>query len=350
MVTLTGDYGYTQYRVNGGAQDEFDISAASWSVNNDPSGSRQVYPFVLDKHAVPVTIQGNGSRGSGPYNFNGLMSLTEDWGRMYGWGNSAAVFCKECPGPVTFSDISLYRIWDGIRATGGDDYTIKGCYVNISRDDAVECDQGYNGLIQDCLFEDCFSGISLGDANTPVSSLNNLVRIDRCLVHNRVFNYRGDPATHGAPLKADQNTPKLLITDCVFAIARPDHETFNRLTLAFSRVQSGSARNYYLNLSDDPLPGNYPTIPPSFTVLNGQPARDYWATARKAYLAGDPPRPVDPPVNPPKIQPDILHVLEINATSGAIRAKTPKAYVADVTVGAANAYGSGMQTVMLTVV
>ena len=346
MVTITGDKGYTQYRVNGGSESVYDISAASWRVNNNPDGSVQKYPFFLDGHTVDVEIIGNGNMGSGPYNFDGLMSLTADWGQMYGWGNSAAVISRFPLGLTHVRGVSFYRCWDAIRVSSRESpFLIEDCYVNITRDDCVECDDGNSGLIRNCLFEDCFSGMSFGNTNTPASSDTNVIEISNVLQKLRKFNYRGDPSQHGAVIKVDQHGARLLIKNSVFAITRADHEAFPRQQLAFDRVLSGSSGNYLLNLTDDALPGNYPTLPPSFTLLNGATARDYWDAARAAFIAAD----NSPPVNPPAIQPEILHVLEINPTSGAIRVKTPKAYVADVTVGAENSYGSSMQTVTLTV-
>lgn len=329
-LTISGDQAWTQFDVNAQGYDIVDASAASWNTRN--TGSPQLeYPLRVRNSTTRVRVMGG--------KINGLFDQTMDWGTLYGEGNSAAVFLQNCPSGSSVTGWTMEHVFDGIRIVGTDDYLIDDCLIHWTRDDAVEADQGRSGTIRNCLFENCFSGISVGDANTPVSALNNTVSLERCLVHMTSYNYRG-AVTHGPVIKADQNTPKLLVTDSVFAITKADHDVTNRLALAFGKVDPRSAGNYYLNLTDDPLPGNYPTLPASFTYLRGQPARDHWAAARAAFLHGSVP-------TPPEAQ--VVNVIAINPDTGAIRVETDEAFAGAVTVGASNAYGSVTRNVTLTV-
>ena len=341
MVTIkvTGAQGWTQYAQSGGTADIIDATSASWNANNE-GASQLEYPFYIKNWQKVVQCRGGA--------INGTYSLTKDWGSMYSQGNGAAVFLKDCANGSSVTDWTMERVWDGVRMVGVDDYLIENVRINGTRDDATEADEGRSGVIRRCLFENCFAGISFGDANTPTSALSNVLQIDRTLVSMAVYQYRG-AVTHVTPLKADQNSPKLLITNSVFAISRADHETLPRLQLAFDRVLPASSGNYWLNLSDQPLPDNYPKIPAAFTYLQGQSARDHWAKARKAYLAGDSLPPVVPSINSPTTSPEILHVIEIDPASGVIRIQTPEAYVAAINVGAANSVGSDTKAVTLTV-
>ena len=197
-ITVTGVQGWTQYTQSGGAADIIDATTASWNANN--TGSPQLeYPFYIKNWTVPVQCKGG--------TINGIYSLVDDWGAMYSQGNGAAVFLKDCADGSSVTGWTMERVWDGVRVVGVDDYFIENVHINVTRDDATEADQGLNGVIRRCLFENCFSGISFGDANTPSSSLNNVLEIDQTLVHMAAYEYRG-AVTHVTPLKADQNSPR----------------------------------------------------------------------------------------------------------------------------------------------
>ena len=341
-ISITGDQGWTQYAPGSPkSADVIDCTGASWNTNN--SGSPQLeYPVYINNWTVPVQVKGG--------TINGSFSLTLGWGTIYSQGNSAAVFIKLGQDGSSVTGWRMSQVFDGVRITGVDNFLIEDVRIDITRDDAVEVDNGYNGIIRDCLFENCFVGVSFGDANTPSSALGNVLQIDNTLIHMGAdYLYQDTPDTHGTPLKCGANSPSLLLTDTVIAITRADHDVLGRLETSFSKVLPASTGNYYLNLTDDPLPSNYPTIPGEFTYLEGQAARDYWKSARAAFVGGNPSPPVNPPTPAPAALPEIRHLLEINPTSGAIRTQTPEAYVVEVTVGGMNASGRDTKTVTVTV-
>lgn len=335
-ITVGGDQGWTQYYQNGGNADIIDASDASWNANNEGS-PEQAYPVRVRNWQNRVEVRAG--------TINGSYSLTKEWGAMYYQGNGAAVFLQNCPSGSSVTGWRMDRVWDGIRVIDTDNYLVEDCHINICRDDAIEADQGRNGTVRNCLLENCFAGISFGDSNTPASALNNTLKIDGVLVSMGLYDYKGN-ITHVTPLKADVNSSKLLITNSVFAISRADHETLPRLQLAFDKVDKASSGNYWLNLTNDDLPEGYPAIPPSFTYLKGQAARDYWNAARTAWVNGDP-VPADP--EPEPLDAVIDNVITVNPDTGAIRILTGEAFVAPVMVGAANIDGSDRRGVTLTV-
>jgi Ca2+-binding RTX toxin-like protein len=99
--------------------------------------------------------------------------------------------------------------------------------------------------------------------------------------------------------------------DCVFAIEDVNHRSYRSMSDAWSNTIE-SRNNVFLNLSDTPLPSDYPKPPAGWTILQGQQARAYWAEARADWIADAegggssggptvPTEPVDPtPPQPPE--------------------------------------------------
>ena len=108
--------------------------------------------------------------------------------------------------------------------------------------------------------------------------------MDNVLIRMQSFEYKGE-YTHQSIFKTElDKSPSLSIHDCVFAIENVNHEGLGRLEIAWDSVIS-SSNNYFLNLSDTPLPRDYPMPPAGFTVLQGAAARAYWADARGNWIA-----------------------------------------------------------------
>lgn len=269
-ITLTGSYGYQAYRYGGDA-DIIDASDATWIMANT-GGETNRYPFLIDGGAAGVEIFGA--------TIDGRISHTASWEKTY--INSAALMVRDTKN-ATVRDIEIDGPWDGVRIAGKSaGFEIRDVLVTDARDDAVENDDGNSGAIRDSLFDGVFSGISLGNKNTPDRS-NAVVEIDGVLMRMESYLYKGE-MTHGSPMKMTANSPSLKITNSVFAIEDVNHFGDQRLELAWDKTLSSSG-NTFLNLSDDPLPKGYPLPPSGWTVIEGAAARKFWADSRSDWLA-----------------------------------------------------------------
>ncbi|RWK07467.1 calcium-binding protein [Mesorhizobium sp.] len=293
-IVLSGDYGYRQYKVSGlPANTLIDATNASWIVANQGSPTN-LYPFAVVNPGDNLLALGG--------TINGTVSQTADWEDIY--VNSAAVRINSAHS-FAIDDWTITQPWDGIRVGGTGTFLIEDSYVGNSRDDAVEDDDVIGGTIRDSLFDHVFSGVSLGDGD--VDGSHNTVTMDGMLLGMGEYLRKGE-MTHGSPFKLDNGTganditPSLHFIDCVVAITDVHHNGQARLQHAWDKTVE-SHGNYYLNLSDTPLPSDYPMPPAGWTVLQGQAARDYWAQAKAAWHAAhdgtDPiPSPPTPPTDP----------------------------------------------------
>ncbi|TPE49150.1 hypothetical protein [Amaricoccus solimangrovi] len=276
MLKLTGDYGYSAWSLPKGSDtvDVIDATQASW-IEANIGETLNLYPFRVAGGRSGLVIHGGAILGEVP--------LDTDWTVTY--VNSAGVRVQDTPG-VVIDGWRISRPWDGIRVVGASDgFTITDVRVSDSRDDAVENDDALSGTIADSLFDGVFSGISLGDGD--VDGSDNTVTLDGVLLRSKSFLYKGE-ITHGSPFKLDKGTPDitphLRIHDSVIAIEDVDHAGQERLAKAWEKTVESSG-NYFLNLSDDPLPSDYPRPGAGWTILQGQRARDFWAGKKDAWIA-----------------------------------------------------------------
>jgi hypothetical protein len=110
--------------------------------------------------------------------------------------------------------------------------------------------------------------------------------IDGNLIRLQTYEYNGDTFHHRAFMKTGDvaDLPQLTFRNNVIAITDVNHGSYSSLQETWA-VTVHSSNNYYLNLSDTPLPSNYPMPPAGWTVLQGQAARDYWAFSRDTWIA-----------------------------------------------------------------
>jgi len=277
-ITLTGTYGYSSYKVSSGigAGSLIDASDATWTVSN--SGTKNEYPFLVYNAGLGTTVRGG--------TIVGTIDQTADWRKTYDLGNSAALRFENSPG-VIIDDWRIDKAWDAIRIAGGsNNFLIDDAYVSNVRDDAIENDYLMGGTIRDSLFDGVFTGISLGDSDNYDGS-GNTVTFDGVLMRMQTYSYEGEQ-THYSPLKTNKSAPDtvpdLRFINTVIAIEDPNHEGQERLKLGWDNVVE-SRGNVFLNLSDKPLPANYPKPPAGWTILQGQAARDYWNKAKADWLA-----------------------------------------------------------------
>lgn len=272
VITLSGDYNYMPWKIDGITNTEIDASGAEWNLAN--IGSQ------LNLYPVSVRDSGNVILTGGT--IHGEVSLTLDWQDAY--VNSAAVYARDVQN-ILIQDWTVSRAWDAIRFSGSasDVFTVDNVWLSDVRDDGIENDNGMSGTVSNSLFDGVFVGISLADTDTG-DQTGNLVTMDNVLIRMESYLYNGE-VTHQSIFKVEAGkSPGLSLHDSVFAIEDVNHHGTDRLAIAWDSVVS-SSNNYFLNLSDTPLPDDYPMPPAGFTILQGAEARAYWVGARNVWIA-----------------------------------------------------------------
>jgi len=223
-ITLTGNYGYTPYKVSGlSAGTKIDAETATWiHDNNDGDGSSNAYPFQV--YDAPGVILDGGT-------INGNIDLTKEWRTVYNYGNSAAIRTEDTPN-VVIRDWRITDTWDAIRVSwNSPNFLIEDVWVTNARDDAVENDRLQSGTIRDSLFDGVFGGLSIDpSSSSPVDGHNNTVTLDGVLMRMKSFLYEGE-MTHSSLIKTDSATdgtvtPNLRFINCVFAIEDVEHRSY----------------------------------------------------------------------------------------------------------------------------
>jgi RTX calcium-binding nonapeptide repeat (4 copies) len=272
VITLTADYGYEAYKISGLTNTTINATDASWIVANIGSQTNP-YPVSV-RDSVNVTLMGGTIAGQVP--------LDLDWVDAY--VNSAALYARDVDN-ILIQDWKVSQTWDAIRisGSGSDTFTIDNVWLTNVRDDGIENDNGLTGTLSNSLFDGVFVGISLSDSDTG-DKTDNVVTLDNVLIRMESFQYKGE-LTHESIFKVEAGvSPSLNIHDSIFAIEDVNHKGQGRLEIAWNSVISAS-NNYFLNLSDDPLPKDYPKPPAGFIILQGAEARAFWQNARNDWIA-----------------------------------------------------------------
>jgi Ca2+-binding RTX toxin-like protein len=281
-ISLTGNYGYDAKRFSGLSSGTIiDATSATFIQDNwaGDGGANNPYPFQVVKVSKAVILGGT---------ILGQIDQTADWRTVYDHGNSTAIRIEDAPNAI-IRDWRISNTWDAIRVSwNSQNFLIEDVWVTNARDDAVENDRLQTGAIKDSLFDGVFGGISVDpSSSSPVDGHNETVTLDGVLMRLQPSLYEGE-LTHSAFIKTDSATPgtvtpNLRFINNVIAIEDPTHNSYRSLLDAWSNTVE-SRGNYYLNLSNTPLPANYPLPPAGWTVLQGQAARDYWNAARAEWI------------------------------------------------------------------
>jgi hypothetical protein len=289
-IVLSGEYGYKPWVARDlpmGAT--IDAQHASFIVSNsrnsDPGVILSCEVGTLPTNNYPVVIRNcPGVRFIGG-RFDGQVPLSSEWRQTY--CNSAALLVREGTTGATIEGVRARRCWDGIRfANRADGFRLIGSWLSEIRDDAVENDYLVSGAIEDCLFDGCFSGISLDPASNDRDGTDQTVAIDRTLIRMQPYLAKGE-STHQAPIKAAEASPSLKITGSIFALASAKMRGFPRLRRTWQKLIE-SRDNTLLWLPDEPIPSELPLPPAGFRLLTGADARACWAAARRRWVAAHP--------------------------------------------------------------
>ncbi|KAA0217047.1 MAG: hypothetical protein DYG94_01895 [Leptolyngbya sp. PLA3] len=222
----------------------------------------------------------------------GDIPLDKSWDAQYQDNNSAAFAFIDSHGG-TLEDARITRSWDALRAARDSEghYEFRRVYATQWRDDVIETDSGYpDVLIEDCLFDGGYSGYScrqgagvdVPDASARwLRSRKVLMRLTPLPGNEQKY---GTRAMHSSFVKLHRNCQSLEITDNVWAFENTDSTTWgSNWKDVFKEKLRVSERNLLLWLGEGPFPESV-WVPPGFTTLDGQPARDEWNRRRDEWL------------------------------------------------------------------
>ena len=275
-ITISGDQ-TSQYHTGQQPLSEnvwLDARTATW-INVDD------YPVVLEG-GPGICFTGGTIQGEYPY--------STSWEIMH--DTTALTF--RTTGNTTVENLRIHNYGDGISFSRGiPDYSfhIIGAHLTHIRDDCVQNDYMYSGLIEDSLFDGCYTAFS---AQAYTSSVENdgsrnvwtirdsLVRLEPM---ERVYNDEGLIPGHGSFFKwnkYDNYSPQLALHDNIFRADQPSNSSAG-LGLPEGKLQSCS-NNIVVWLGDgqfpDPLPMTFNGIP-CFTIVTD---RTIWENAVQNWM------------------------------------------------------------------
>ena len=233
-ITLSGNYGYTQYKPDLADGTIVDASGAIFIVDNNVADDGKAIDPVSIRDAANITISGG--------TILGVVDQTTDRAKVYKYdpGNSPALYTRDAPN-VHINGWRIDKAWDAIRTSyNSDNFLIEDVWITNVRDDTIENDKLNSGTIRDSLFDGVFAGISLDPGTgSTYDGAGETVTIDGVLIRMKTFLSDGR-MSHNSPLKLDVNVemPDLRITNSVFAIEFVHHGGDERLAYAWKNWSS----------------------------------------------------------------------------------------------------------------
>jgi hypothetical protein len=227
-----------------------DARTATWIHVDD-------YPVVIE--GVLMLFSGGTVRGEYPY--------STDWETMH----DTSAFTFRTTGKTTVENVRIHNYGDGINfSTGNPSYSfhVIGAHMTHIRDDCVQNDYMYSGLIEDSLFDGCYTAFSAqahsssgdNDGSKNVWEIRySLIRLEPM---EKVYNDKGLIPGHGAFFKwnhDDNKSPRLSLHNNVFRADQPSNSS-NGLGLPEGKLVSCS-NNIVVWLGagayPDPLPKTF---------------------------------------------------------------------------------------------
>lgn len=225
-------------------------------------------------HDYPVVVEGGpdvcftGGTVTGKY----LYSAT--WKRMH----DTTGFTFRTSGKTTVENVRIHNYGDGIsfsRGGSSESFSISGVWMTHIRDDCVQNDYMYAGMVEDSLLDGCYTAFSAQPhKGADVSDgSGNIWTIERSLIRlepmEKVYNDQGLIPGHGAFFKwgSDGTSPKLALHDNIFRVDQPSNSS-NGLGIPDGKLASCS-NNVVVWLGEgdfpDPLPETFDGQP-CFTI------------------------------------------------------------------------------------
>lgn len=263
FIVLSGEQ-TTQYRTKNRPIPEgasVDARTASWTHVDD-------YPVVLEG-GPDICFSGGTVTGEYPY--------STDWDTMH----DTSAFTFRTTGRTTVENIRVHNYGDGITFSRGDpsySFHITGAYFSHIRDDCVQNDYMYSGLIEDSLFDGCYTAFSAqshasiedNDGSQNVVDIrNSLIRLEPM---EKVYNDKGLIPGHGPFFKwnnSDNKSPGLSLHDNIFRVDQLSN-SINGLGIPEGKLVSCS-NNVAVWLGEGAYPDTLPETfdgTPCFTVTN----------------------------------------------------------------------------------
>lgn len=326
-MIINGDQGFVPVKITYSSED-VDCTDAIFRIFNDGSTLKNPYPLDVRSGSDGIRVHSGTVLGE--------VSQTASWSDLYSEGNSAAVRVggndQSDPGipGVIISDWFIDSVWDGIRTSWNcPNFIIEHCWLSRLRDDAFENDRLQSGWIENVLVDGAFAGLSIDpSSSSPVDGSMNTVVLKNVLIRLSLTSYSG-MITHGSFFKTDSATPNTMTpnircTNVVLAMETPEHRSYRSTREAWEKMGDTSVNCLLLNLSDTPIPDDYPMPPVGWTIIQGQAARDEWASRKDAFIAawnGDPvpePEPEPEPEPTPEPCPPCPEPVDVSAEFAAL--------------------------------
>ncbi|MGI9318803.1 MAG: hypothetical protein ACR2QW_15855, partial [bacterium] len=211
VKTVSGPFGYDDYRYSGKDDVALDARGASFilanSKNSNPTNSYKCGSGSLPTNEYPFKVDGPDNTWVVGGIWNGEIPLESDRGPTY--CNSSAIIYKSAPGGGV-DGIRVTSSWDTIRPANSSDYmTVKNNWLTDVRDDVIENDHYLNMVIEDNLMDRVYMAISMRDkdANSQSSSivevLGNVILLSEW--------YDDSRWKIGAFVKTNSKTPYLVV-------------------------------------------------------------------------------------------------------------------------------------------
>ena len=285
-VNLAGDLGFEPQTIKDlPPKSEVDARTAVFHVANsgNPLPTAQIscetgelpvnrYPLQI-RDSPEVTLLGG--------LFSGEVPLLSEWQDTY--CNSAGVLLRDSVGG-TFDGLRLRRVWDAIRITErSSGFQLRGSWISEVRDDCIENDYMSGGLVEDTLFDGCFSGLSMrppeGEERSPEGGPLVLRGV---LLRMQPYPYK-EQVQEGPPFKLDETKAEIEVYDSILAMGDRNPVSQLRLTIGWSRIGKCSG-NLLLWTADTPWPKKFTMPPDCFRIVVGEEARAMLQEARRNWI------------------------------------------------------------------
>ncbi|HKA02687.1 MAG TPA: hypothetical protein VKD67_00110, partial [Acidimicrobiales bacterium] len=249
--------------------------------------------YAGPSNLYPVDVEGGAGVVFHGGNVVGQYDRTWTWDQMHTLNNAAIAFDNN---DFTVDGLRADNVEDGLRPRKGDRFTIRNVHLSYVRDDCVENDHVQEGLVDDSLFDGCYSAFSARPSAAIIASgfdgsgkvwtiQNSLIRLQPMpgprtptadnLGNNSFFKWH----LWNTP---DQSlSPKLALHDNIFMAERVGEAGADRMGIPPGKLDSCS-NNIMVWLG----PGDFPTtLPACFTVTTD---RTVWDNAVADWLARHP--------------------------------------------------------------
>lgn len=213
--------------------------------------------------------------------FSGSVPQLSEWQDTY--CNSAGVVLRNSAYGL-FVGLRLRRVWDAVRITeNSSGFQLRGSWISEVRDDCIENDYINGGLVEDTLFDGCFSGLSMrppeGEDRLPDGGPFVLSHV---LMRMQPYPYK-EQVQEGPPFKLDGITAEIEIHDSILAMGDRSPVSQMRLEIGWSRIGDCSG-NLLLWTADTPWPADFAMPPQCFRIVVGAEARAIWQEARRNWI------------------------------------------------------------------